>query len=475
MKSVLLLFLSIPAFGQTLSLDDYLKQVSEKHEAYIAAKESYDANGLMANESGIMLSPNLYINAIRTDDAKPQILFPYSKMIDNNLEVGIKQQTSIGLSGSLSYIWDDQTYKNVNFGTGNFDSSGSIGSPTLKLSLPLWKNFWGAQTVSQVDQLKFADSSQRFSASFNMKSILADAESTYWALALARESVKVAKDAVARGTELYKWNSFRANSGLADKADLLQADAALQTQKLALKNAQDDEITAARRFNSARSIDSPEVRENLTSLNSASLDRLHVPKRAEMRDDVRAALDQTRAAQAKDQEARQNYKPSLELVGTYALNTPSPVLNKSTAFQDSFSDNRPTKMIGVKFSTPLDLGTIHDAQAGHAAAVHAAQRAYDRKLFEQENGWHDLTDKFQQAKDRLTIYDSLEKVQKAKLDHERLRRQKGRTTTYQVIQFETEFEQTQLQRIQTMSSILQLFAQMKLYGQPSETAETQMR
>ena len=33
MKAALLLFLSLPAFGQSLSLDDYLKQVSEKHEA----------------------------------------------------------------------------------------------------------------------------------------------------------------------------------------------------------------------------------------------------------------------------------------------------------------------------------------------------------------------------------------------------------------------------------------------------------
>lgn len=474
MKSVLLLFLSLPAFGQNLSLDDYLKQVSEKHEGYVSAKESFEGNTLMAGESNIMLAPNFFVNATHTDEAKPQILLPYNKMIDNNLEMGFKQQTSIGVSGSLSYVWDDQTYKNVNFGGTPFDTSGYVGSPTLKLTIPLWRNFWGAETSSQVDQLKFSDSSQQFDASFKMKSILSDAESTYWSLALARESVKVARDAVTRGTELYKWNAFRENSGLADKADLLQADAALQTQKLALKNAIDDEVTAARKFNAARSIDSSEVKETLISLSSASLDRLHVPKRAEMRDDVRSALDKMKAAQAKDQEERQKYKPTFELFGTAALNTPDPK-SKDTALADSFNSGRPTQIIGVRFSTPLDLGTVHDAQAGHAAAIHASQRAYERSLFEQENGWHDLTDKFQQAKDRLTIYDSLEKVQKAKLDHERLRRQKGRTTTYQVIQFETEYEQTQLQRIQTMSSILQIFAQMKLYGQSTETAEKQMR
>jgi len=152
MKAALLLFLSLPAFGQSLSLDDYLKQVSEKHEAYISAKESYDANTLMSGESDIMLAPNLYVNATHSDDAKPQILFPYNKVIDNNVEVGLKQQTSLGLSGSLSYIWDDQTYKGVNFTGTPSDTSGTIGSPTLKLTLPLWRNFWGGETNSQVDQ-----------------------------------------------------------------------------------------------------------------------------------------------------------------------------------------------------------------------------------------------------------------------------------------------------------------------------------
>ncbi len=75
-----------------------------------------------------------------------------------------------------------------------------------------------------------------------------------------------------------------------------------------------------------------------------------------------------------------------------------------------------------------------------------------------------LKDKFQQAKDRLTIYDQLEKTQKTKLEYERVRRQRGRTTTQQVLLFEQDYEQAQLGRIKTMSDILQLLAQMKTYG-----------
>lgn len=464
MKYVVLLLFSLPALGaEPLSLVRYMDQVTKNHELYKAAEESFKAGQLMANEADLAIATTLFGNVSKSDDAKPNLLFNYDKFVDTNYKFGFKKQTSIGLSGKLYYNYDDLTYQGIAFNGPPSNITGTQGSPTLELTLPLWRNFWGGETDSQMDQQRYKTSAQKNSASFNMKSILAGAESAYWELALARESVKVSKDAVTRATELYKWNSYRANSGLTDKADFLQSDAALQTRKLELKSAQDAETIAARNFNSNRGLDASEVSDQLVSLTASGLDQLKIPKRAEMRDDTKAALDQAHAEQASDEQARQIEKPTLELYGTAALNNNNPVTDKSNAINNSFSGSRPTQIVGVRFETPLDIGLVRDARKGHAAAIQSAQLTYHRKLFEQESGWHDLTEKFQQAKDRLAIYDNLEKVQKAKSDYERMRRQKGRTTTFQVIQFETEYEQTQLARIKTMSEVLQLLAQMKTY------------
>jgi outer membrane protein TolC len=303
---------------------------------------------------------------------------------------------------------------------------------------------------------------------------LATAEANYWSLALARESVKVAKDATERATELYKWYKYRANTGLTDRADLLQSEAALQQRNLDLKNAEDAEVLAARDFNASRDADSSTVAEKLVPMTSESLDQLKVPARAEMRDDTRAALEQSNVAQAADEQSRQTYKPTLELFGTAAMNNNNPLSTQeqSNAFNNSFSATRPTQIVGIRFSAPLDIGLVQEVRAGHKASMHAAALTYQRKLFDQEKGWHDLTEKFAQAKGKLAIYDQLEKTQKAKLDYEKLRKKQGRTTTQWVIQFETEYEQTQLARIQTMSEILQLLAQMKTYASSSTEIAT---
>jgi len=463
------LLVTRPSLAEPLSLNRYLGEVMQKHDQFKSAKNSLDAGVLTASEGDLLVATSLFGNASHTDDAKPSLLFNYDKVIDNNYQLGFKKQSSIGLYGRLYYNWDDQAYQNLNIpGSPPLNINGAIGSPTLELTIPLWRNFWGGEIRSQMDQVNATRAAQKFNASFEMKNILAQAESAYWALALARESVKVSKDAVGRALELYKWNSYRANSGLTDKADFFQADAALQQNKLELQTAQDTEVLAARAFNSSRNTDSADVPEALMPMTSSSLDQLQIPKRSEMRDDTRAALEQSNAAQAGEEQTRQSYKPTLELYGTAALNSDNPVTDKSNAFNNSFSGTRPTQIVGLRFSTPLDVGLVNDARAGHQAAIHAAQLNYQRTLFEQEKGWHDLTEKFQQAKTRLTIYDGLEKAQKTKMEYEKMRRQKGRTTTQWVIQFESEFEQTQLARIQTMSDILQLLALMKTYASTEE-------
>lgn len=472
MKYLLLFLLTAPtlAFSDTLSLQHYLDQVEQKHEQFKAAEANFKAGSLTESEGDLLTATTLFGKASYTDDAKPNLLFNYKKMIDANYQLGLQKQTSIGLSGRLYYNWDDLDYHGLTFTGPPMDVSGFQGSPTLELTLPLWQNFWGGQTKAQVNQLNATKAAQKFSASFEMKNILAQAESAYWQLALARESVKVSKDAVQRATELYKWYQYRSNSGLTDKADLLQSDAALKNRKLDLQTALDNETQAARNFNASRNIDSADVAEELSPMASATLDQLQIPKRSEMRDDTKAALEQSNAARATEIQAREGYKPKLELYGTAALNNDNPGTDADHAFENSFSGTRPTQSVGIRFSTALDLGLIQDAREGHLAAARAADLTYQRKLFEQEKAWHDLTDKFQQAKTRLTIYDQLEKAQKNKLDYERMRRQKGRTTTQWVIQFESEYEQTQLGRIQAMSEILQLFAQLKTFASTEITS-----
>ena len=72
--------------------------------------------------------------------------------------------------------------------------------------------------------------------------------------------------------------------------------------------------------------------------------------------------------------------------------------------------------------------------------------------------------RFQLAREKIRLYEDLEKAQREKLDHERDRQKSGRSTVAQVIIFESDYEQTQFARIGALAEVLGLNAQMKLYG-----------
>jgi len=175
-----------------------------------------------------------------------------------------------------------------------------------------------------------------------------------------------------------------------------------------------------------------------------------------------AAAEQQRASTAAANLAREKYLPTVELYGTFALNNGDNTAS-STAFDDSFNSSRPTRTIGIRFNAPLDTGLIQDSREGHAKDKLAAELAYHRKILDEESGWSDLVKKHQQAQDRYRLYRELEAKQKEKYEYERHRRLVGRTSTQQVLNFETDYQNAQLGRIQTLSELLQIRAQMKLF------------
>ena len=449
--------------GREFSLTEFLSQVREKHIGYRAADQSVQAAELQAKEAHLQTSPNFFSNAQQINDAKPSVLFNYSRLITTSYQVGVSQNTKYGLLGKFYYNFTDLQYKGLAYGTSATDVHAIQVAPTVEMTLSLWRNFLGNETRSLLLQGDAMASAKKYNESFKMKNLIVQAETSYWTLALARESVIVSSAAVGRAQQMYDWHSRRANLGLGDRSDFLQAQAALQLRKLDLRKAQDDEKAAARAFNSARGIDATEVSEKLMTFTPEKVQQFQIPDRFESRDDVKAAYELARANRAGAEAARQKQLPTLELYGAAATNNPTPT-DTDGAYGNSFRGDRPTTTVGVRLNAPLDFGLVSDVRLGYEKDKAAADYNYQRKLFDQETDWNDLAQKFLQAKERFSLYQDLEAAQKTKLEYERQRRSKGLTTTQQVINFEQEYEQAQLGRIRTLSEMLQLFAQMKMYG-----------
>jgi outer membrane protein TolC len=262
---------------------------------------------------------------------------------------------------------------------------------------------------------------------------------------------------------MFEWNSRRAKLQLAEKSDSYQSEALLELRKLQYESAISEERSASYAFNLSRGLDSQKVSETLTEIDKVLINKLEIPKRMSMREDLMAMKQAQRLAEANATLAKEKDSPTLDVFANVALNGMD--FNQlPPAITQSFKTDNPTLIMGVKFSTPLDLGNVIDSKKGWTQEILAADLNFQRKQFEQDQEWKDLNLKFQEAKRTFELSKAIEHVQKEKMLHEKDRLQKGRSTTYQTLSFEQDYSSSQLSRIQAELQILQIIAKMKLFS-----------
>jgi outer membrane protein TolC len=385
--------------------------------------------------------------------------FQGTKTNYDSYQLGISKLTSFGLKASLSY---NVGYTNIIGATILPVTSFYDAKPLLEFTQSLWRNGFGGETVAQVDLVNAQVLATGYGESFKARGIVSEAEMAYWQLSLARARVVVQEQTLERAKKILDWAKRRVNNDLADKADLLQAEAAYEQRTLDLQQAEDDEESAARKFNSMMEIDSDEVTVQVEKLDPAKVQALGIPKRAEMRDDVKAAQQMERVAVANTELVRQRISPSLDIIGSVALNARNANLN--SGFSESFSTRHPLTQIGVKFNVPLDFGLVSEARQSALVERQGATLSYQRKLFEQEREWKDTTRKFAQAKKRLELAHSIEDLQHEKITHEKSRLDRGRTTTYQVILMEQDYSLARLAKLMATTEVLSIYSRLKTFG-----------
>lgn len=469
------------AFGaDTLTLDAFLSQVKDNHTG-IKGYLSQSKGGALRSEEGLnLISPTFYGNFQFTSDAKlnQSSFLTYDSMLSRVYSLGISQVTPFGLEGKIHYDIFSSNYVNPafpaafsSFGTGLISLNYNNASPILELTQHLWSNGFGSSTRATQHQLEAQALSSSLNASYMAKMGLSQAEAAYWRLALARQSMAVLSQSVDRAKKIFEWNSKRAHLQLADQSDVLQSEASLQSRELDLLAAQNEEKAASRNFNTARNVDADTVSEKLVELDLQMMNDLKIPVRAEMRDDVKSALHNSKASAAQAEIAMEKDNPTLDIFGSYALNGQpgqgafQAYQNLSDSMAASFSFNRPTWTLGIRFSVPLDIGILSKSKEGWQLERLAADLNFDRKRFEQDQNWKDLVQNFGDSKKHLELSRKLELLQGNKLEHERDRLHQGRTTTYQVLLFEQDYLLAQLTRIRDQANLLNLIAQMKTFGE----------
>ena len=450
------------AHAEVITLDQFLTQVQKSNSGLTGAQVTATADQNASEEGALPFSPAAFASVQYTDDRRQTIvpIFEGTRTVTDTSQLGIKKLFGFGLQSQLYYGVTSNTIYGVSPALVPQTSLITSGL-TLQVTQSLWQNGFGQSDQALSRAVTAQDLANSYANAYQVKTILADAESRYWSLVIAREMVTIQKKSSDRTLAIRDFNVKRVRSHLIDEADLLTSDAQAKSKQFDLKLAIDNERSAARAFNSVRGMDSDEVKENLVSLEPDALQSIDVPQRSSERDDVKAAEQTTLAVVANSEVATQKQKPSLNVVGTVSTNGLDPSLG--TSFHNTLTANNPYYQVGLNFTVPLDFGEVSSVKRAYAEQRKGAELTYQRRLFDQENDWKDLVKKLQEAKERLALAVDVEKAQKLKFDHESIRQKQGVTTTYQVFQYDLDYLTSALNRVQTQAIILNLVAQMKTF------------
>ena len=119
----------------------------------------------------------------------------------------------------------------------------------------------------------------------------------------------------------------------------------------------------------------------------------------------------------------------------------------------------------MRFTSPLDFSKLNKNSKGYDQEKVAAKLNLDRKISEQELEWQDLQTKLKDNQEKLSLASKMEEIQKQKLEAEKARMQRGRSTMFQVLQFEQDYANAQLLKLKNQSDIVSVYAQLKLFSE----------
>jgi outer membrane protein len=450
----------------TLTLGDYLAQVKARGPAYRSAVASAKGYDKQSHQQDLTYSPVLTAGYNHLDDQSEQssILSADRTQVDS-MGVTLSTLMPFGPTLKLGYALEDIT---IGYPQALLDSFGPLASdfltsyyqvsPMVSLSLPLFKDFGGAQTNAGVKSVQYQMESQSRQAAFQGAQDLYNAKIAYWNLALARVAAVIRLATLERSRKIWEWTKRRVARNLADPPDALQAEASVRLAELDLEQAVENERSARLQFNRCRGrVDGavPEVLEGLES-SLASL-KVDLPENPPARLDLQAARKAADSQKAVYDQAAQNVYPDITVNASWQGNGLDPAFPHAN--EAAFGPDHPTWNIGAQFNLPLDVFTASRAAEGYKLDYESSLLGYEDKKLQVEQDWSDWKNRLSDADKRLAMTAQIEDIQRRKADQEKKRLEYGRTTEFQLLSFENDYSAARLNRLSVVLEKLSLLAE----------------
>lgn len=459
-----LLLCSLSCFSSELTLDKYLGEVTKKNSGIKGTLISSEAKDLRKDEGSLFFKPSFFFTGEYVDDQRPtnSPIIQGTQTLKQNFKAGLAQNLRYGTKLSLSYNHNKTQINGTSADILQRSKFYDVG-PTLEVTQSLWRNFLGAESEATEKAQNFQNEAQKYNAQFSYKQLVMDAKNAYWRLYYAQKSLKVQEESLERAKKLREWNRSRFRSNLIEESEFLQAESNLKKREMEYQFSQTELRTSLRVLNSLRESEGEVILADSNSSNTDKILTASIPEKRKIREDVLATIASSNASISQSELGSQRNKPSLELYGSYSLNGRNE--KYSSASDEAFGTERPMYVVGIRFTTPLDTGALSDFRKSYAQDKIANEMIMKRKTYEVEREWEIFTERFENFKYRLRISRELEQAQEKKLTTEKRLYNQGRTTTFQVLQFEQDFANSQLIKLQSEKDLLAIYNQLMLFAE----------
>ena len=386
--------------------------------------------------------------------------FTYDSIETFGAQVGLQKQFSFGLESKLLLNSTQTSISNGNFGAGTFNSKIWETQPILDLKFPLLAGGFGRKVKADY-QLEIARKRlEALEAEIAFDNRMNEAKTLLWSTVLQKELLAAQVETLNRIEKIYKIVRKKAAQNLEASSNFLQTRSAVELANLDLKNAQ-------LRYTRL---------ERLLQLVSSKVSGLQIPtynfekfKKVRLADFEGKVTPQEKVISLSEDVQSQSAvlfseisRSRLDLIASLALSGKDQDWDKSV--EQAQVGRYPTNFVGVQWVVPLDMGIT--ARSIQRQSILSRTSLAKKKYFQTEQKsavLQDLVAQYNQMVEMIALNLKLEKTQADKLKNERKLLNQGRSSIYQVLQFELDLARAQAGKFSLALELEKSQQQLSLY------------
>ncbi len=386
--------------------------------------------------------------------------FTYDSIKTTGVQFGLQKAFSFGLESKLSLNSTQTEITNGNAGSGNFDSKIWETQPTLDLKLPLLSGGFGRKIRAEYQSEVFRKRLAALEAESLYDSKMNEAKILLWSTILQKEQLASQTETLNRIQKIYQIVSRKAALNLEASSNFLQTRSALESAELDLKNAQLKYSQLERLLNLVlKKINGIQVpKYDFNKFRKVDLKNYahKVTPEQKMMSISEDLQNQTAIA------VQEMNRSRLDLVASLAVSGQDRDWNES--YNQSRNGRYPTQFFGIQWVIPFDQGITSRAIHRQEIISKAALAKQQYLQTEQKQALlNDLVDQVNQMVDMLSLNLRLEKTQGEKLKNERQLLNQGRSSIYQVLQFELDLARAQAGKFLLALELEKAYQQLAQY------------